>query len=87
MTIEFDVPPEIENALRREGRDPSEALKEAALVELYRRGAVGHHELGIALGLSRIQTDDLLKKHDVPLNISVEELRADLRTLHRISAR
>jgi len=47
-------------------RTPSEfARAEAALVELYRQGATSHHQLGISLGMTRFETDDLLKRHHV----------------------
>lgn len=87
MTIAFDLPPEIENALRQEGRDPSQAMKEAGLVELYRRRSISRRELGVALGLSRLETEALLKRHDVPLDQTVEELRAELESLGGASGR
>jgi len=82
MTVSFDLPFEIENALRTGGRDPASVVKEAALVELYRRGAVTEHQLAEALGLSRMQVDAVLKLHDVPIDQTVDELRAELDSLH-----
>jgi len=81
MTVTFSVPPEIERALRSAGRDPGEALKEAALIDLYRRSAIGYLQLSEALGLSRLETDAMLKRHDVPIDVTVEELRAELDSL------
>lgn len=83
MTISFNVPAGIEETLRRTGCDPSEAIKEAALVELYRRRQIAHYQLAEGLGIGRIATDEVLKRHDVPLDITVEELRAEAESLRR----
>ena len=42
-----------------------------------RKGKITHHELGKALSLSRYETDGVLKQHDVPIDLSIEELRAE----------
>jgi hypothetical protein len=87
MTVSFDLPSEIESSLRAGGRDLSAILKEAALVDLYRRGAVTQQQLCDALGLNRIQVDAVLKQHDVPIDQTVEELREELDSLHRNTGR
>jgi hypothetical protein len=81
--VTFDLPSEIEHSLRRSGKDPSAVLKEAALVELYRRGAITQQQLCDGLGLNRIQVDTVLKQHDVPIDQSPEELRDELDSLRR----
>ena len=81
MTISFTLPAEIEKLIRDGGEEPITALKEAALVELYRLRRITHHQLGGALGVSRLETDAILKRHDVPLDLSPEELRAELESL------
>jgi DNA-binding transcriptional ArsR family regulator len=81
MNISFDLPSEIEAALRSAGADPARAAKESLLVELYRQRHITHHQLGEALGLSRYEVDGLLKRHDIPLEISLEEFRAEAATL------
>lgn len=65
MTISFDIPPNIEQALRSCGQDLSQVAKEAALVELYRQDRITQFELAAALGLSRYETDGVLKRHGV----------------------
>jgi hypothetical protein len=83
MTISFDLPPQIERALRESGQEPSLAAKEAALVELYRLRRITHHQLAEALGISRLETDGLLKRHDVPLDLTVAEFHEELTELRR----
>jgi hypothetical protein len=84
MTITFSLPQDIERLLAQEGRDLSLVTKEAALVELYRQEKISHGQLAQALGLSRYETDAVLKRHGVTedlitageLNAQVEAVRA-----------
>jgi len=65
MSVTFHLPPQIEQSLRRELGDLDQAAKEGALVELYRQEKLTHHELAQSLGISRIEIDAVLKKHNV----------------------
>lgn len=80
MTIIFDLPPEVEQEMRREwGDNLNAAAKEAFLVELYRMDILTHHELSEALGLSRLETEAVLKRHSVTEDMPTEEeIRAAL---------
>ena len=64
MNISFAVslPPEVEQRLRAESGDLSSAVRESFAVNLFRRGILTHHELGLVLGLDRFETDALLKR-------------------------
>lgn len=81
MTIHFDLPASVEEALSRGGGDPSRLVLEAALLELYRREQITHHELGQGLGLNRFETDGFLKRHGVPMALTIEELREQVASL------
>lgn len=83
MTIQFEIPSEIDEQLRASGIDPSQTAKELFLVDLYRNAKLTHHELGKLLGLSRYETDTLLKRHDVPIDLSLEELQAETAFLEK----
>jgi hypothetical protein len=84
MTIHFDIPARIEEIFRSLGPDPAQAAKEAALVELYRRAQLSHHELGEALGLARFEVDALLKRHGVVEDLqTAAELTAEIKRLRR----
>jgi hypothetical protein len=65
MTVTFQLPPEIEEALRSQFADIDQAAKEALLVELYRQDKLTHNELALALVLDRFEVDALLRKHHV----------------------
>ena len=83
MNISFDLPRDIEQRLEcTEGSmDLSRDAKEAYLVDLYRRRKITHHQLGQALDLDRFDTDGLLKRHGVELEISLEEFNAEVASL------
>lgn len=79
MPVTFDLPEAIEQQLRRELADLDYVAKEAALVELYRQQKLTHHELATALGLTRFETDGLLKRRQVTDDlITAEELGAQM---------
>jgi len=84
MTIHFEIPNNIVEQFRSAGQDPTQTAKELFFVELYRKGQITHHELGEALGLSRYETDGVLKRHDTPLDLTMEELRAETAFLEKM---
>ncbi|MBC7770996.1 MAG: UPF0175 family protein [Pyrinomonadaceae bacterium] len=83
MIISFKLTPQIEKLLRDSGQEPCQAVKEAALVELYRMEQITHRQLTEALGLERLEVDEVLKRHDVPIDMSVEEFRSELESLRK----
>jgi len=86
MSIAFDLPAEVEQILRRQFQNLDQAAKEAALVELYRQNKLTHYQLSQALGLTRIETDGLLKQHNVIEDLpSPDELEEDLRRLRQLA--
>ena len=84
MTIYFEIPKDIEKQLRAAGIDPTQAAKELFFVDLYRTQRITHHQLGEALGLNRYETDGVLKRHDVPLDLSIEEFREQVESLREL---
>ena len=54
-------------------------------MELYRRHKISQHQLGMALGLDDDEKDGVLKRHGVPLEISVEEQCAEAASLREVS--
>ena len=78
MTVEFDLPATAEEVLRRGGMDANVAAREAVLIELYRRGDFTHFQLAQAMGMTRVQTNGLLKKHGVTEDlVGLEEFRRE----------
>jgi hypothetical protein len=88
MAVSFDLPTDIEQHLRHELGNLDQAAKEAALVELYRLDKLTHHQLSKALGLSRFETDGVLKRHKVTEDLlTVEEFRQQADDLGRIAGK
>jgi len=81
MTISFEIPQDIEQQLHTNGLDMNREAKEAYLVNLYREERISHRQLGEALGLSRYETDGLLKRHKVSPNVTAGEMRAQATAL------
>jgi len=84
MTISFELPQDIVQQIRTNGADLNGKAREAFLVELYREDAITHGQLSRALGLDSYDTDGVLKKHGVYLEISAEELRAEAAALRDV---
>ncbi|CEF48449.1 unnamed protein product [uncultured bacterium] len=84
MTISFEIPGEIEQRLRSAGADPNQTARELLLIELYRQKQVTHYQISQALGLSRYEVDGLLKKYDVPLDLTIDEFHAEAASLREL---
>jgi hypothetical protein len=85
MAILIDLPDPIERKLRADLGDLDCAGKEAMLVELYRLGRISHGELAESLGLSRYETDGLLKQHHVTEDLlTSDELAGQVAGLRKL---
>jgi predicted HTH domain antitoxin len=81
MTISFEIPREIERELSESVADLNADAREAYLVNLYREDRISHHQLAEALGLSRLETEGVLKRHKVSSGVTAEEMRAQAAAL------
>lgn len=84
-TVSFDLPKVVEQKISPD-TNVSDDARETYLVDLYRRGTLTHFELSQALGLDRFETDGVLKRHELMLELTAErfaEELADLRQLVR----
>ena len=81
MTISFELPPHIEQEISADAADLSREAREAYLVELYRQDRITHHQLAQALALSRLETEEVLKRHEVSSGVTAEEMRAQAAAL------
>jgi DNA-binding transcriptional ArsR family regulator len=85
MAVMFELPADIEKNLRSSLADLDRAAKEATLVDLYRRDEITAYDLSRALGLSRLQTEALLKKHNVTEDLpTADELDSALNRLRQM---
>ena len=65
--------------VRRQWHEVNRNHLEAAAVELYRQGKVTHYQLSQRLGLSRDETDGVLKEHHVTEDSpTLAEMHAEL---------
>jgi predicted HTH domain antitoxin len=82
LTVTLNLPPDVEEKLRRETSDLNNDVKEAYALELFRRGKLSHYELSKILGLDRFETDAYLKRHNVfEGSLTMEDVDADRKTL------
>jgi hypothetical protein len=81
MTIRFEIPHDIEHELGGKGADLNGEAREAFLVDLYRQDRITHHQLALALGLSRLETEGILKRHKVSSGVTAEEMQAQATAL------
>ena len=84
MAVTFELPSDIENTLRHQLADLDHAAKEALLVEMYRQRKLTHHQLSQALSLSRFETDGVLKRHEVYLEMTLDEVVQDSEGLSKL---
>ena len=85
MAVTVELPPDVEQRLRAASPNLDAEAKEAMLIGLYRQDKISHRELSQALGLTRFETDGLLKKHnvteDLPTNNELDAAFAHLRAV------
>jgi len=85
LNVTINLPPELEERLREEIPDLSNDVKEAYVLELFRRGKLSHYELSKVLELDRFETDSYLKRHNVyEGSLTMEDLAADYKTLQDV---
>jgi predicted HTH domain antitoxin len=82
MPVTIELPPAVEAALRRELPNLDEQAKELLVVSLFREGKLTHHEVSTILGLSRYETDGVLKNHGVVEDvISIDDFESEVQSL------
>jgi len=84
MTISFELPREIEQQIRQNVADLNRDARESYLVDLYRQDLITHYQLAQELGLSRYETDGVLKRHQVTMLVTAEEIRAQAASLREV---
>jgi predicted HTH domain antitoxin len=85
FTVRLELPPEVEERIRKEKSDIAEDVKEAYAVELFRRGKLSHYESSSVPGLSRSETDAYLKLHKVfEGSLTSEDVESDYQTLRQL---
>ncbi|HYL86523.1 MAG TPA: UPF0175 family protein [Candidatus Angelobacter sp.] len=67
MEVTLRIPDEIAKRLSAAGGDVSRCALEAIAVEGYRQQTLTLYQISEMLGLSRVETEDFLGRHHVPL--------------------
>jgi predicted HTH domain antitoxin len=67
MEVTLHIPDEIAKRLSAPGADVSRRALEAIALEGYREQALTIYQVSELLGLSRVETEDFLGRHQVPL--------------------
>jgi len=69
MQVTLHIPDEIVKRLSAAGGDVSRRALEAVALEGYREQALTLYQVSEMLGLSRVETEDFLGRHHVPLAV------------------
>lgn len=82
VNLNLNLPADVEQRLRDEIKDLDRNARESVLLEYFRRGALSHYELSCALGITRFETDALLKQRGIfEGSPTVEDVERDRRAL------
>jgi predicted HTH domain antitoxin len=84
MEVTINLPEDVAKVFLAGGENIEREVLEATAIEGYRTGRLSHAQVGRMLGLSRFETDEFLKNHNVPLNYTAEDLETDRRTLDKL---
>ena len=84
MSVSFELPRELEEALRDELGDLGQAAKEALLVDLYQREKLTHRQFGDVLGLTRFEADAVLKRHGMYYDLSAADVARESEGLRKL---
>jgi predicted HTH domain antitoxin len=69
MEVTLHIPDDIAKRLSATGRDVSRHALEAIAMEGYREQTLTLYQVSEMLGLSRVETEDFLGQHHVPLAV------------------
>lgn len=69
MEVTLRIPDDVAKRLSASGEDVSRRALEALALEGYREQALTLYQVSEMLGLSRVETEDFLGQHHVPLAI------------------
>lgn len=85
MEVTIHIPDDLVRSLSQGGSDLSRQTLEALAMDGYRRGLLTQLQVGQLLGLSRIETEDLLAQHLDLYDYDPAELDREARALEKLS--
>ena len=78
------LPDELARQLIPVGSDPARIAVEDMAVEAYRAGRLTEHQLATLLGMDRYELDGFLKKREVWLDYTEDDLRREVEVGERL---
>jgi predicted HTH domain antitoxin len=87
MDITIHIPDDLARSLGPAGGDLSRRTLEALAIDGYRQGSLTQLQVGQLLGLSRIETEDLLTQHVALYDYDPAELDREAKALEKLSDR
>jgi predicted HTH domain antitoxin len=84
MEVTIHIPDDVARSLGQAGGDLSRQALEALAIEGYRRRWLTQLQVGQLLGLSRIQTEDLLAQHVALYDYDPAELDREARAFDKL---
>jgi len=85
MRVTLEIPDDVASVLQAEGQDLPRAALEAIGMEAFRQHRITAHQLRGMLGFgTRYDLDGFLKRHELWLEHSTEDLDGDLETAERL---
>lgn len=84
MEVTVNIPDNIARQLEPSGGDLSRRALEALAIEGYRREELSLGQVAEMLGLSIDEANGLLKEHNIPLNLTLEDIERGRATLNAL---
>jgi len=84
MSISIQIPPAIEDELRKQLGDLDQAAKEALAIELYRTEKLSIGQVAELLELTVYEAEGFMKERGVPAPCSIVDLEQDRATLRQL---
>ena len=84
MQITVELPDDMARQMIPAGDDPARTALEDMAVEAYRAHRLTEHQLATLLGLDRYELDGFLKRREVWLEYSIDDLREEVDTGERL---
>jgi hypothetical protein len=84
MKVTVEIPDETAQALGLTPETAARTLLEDAVAQAYREGKIGNKILRQVLGLSWHEKEAFLLRQKIYHDLTAEEIRSDIETLHRL---
>jgi predicted HTH domain antitoxin len=84
MQITVELPDEMARQMIPAGLDPARAALEDMAVEAYRAHRLTEHQLATLLGMERYELDGFLKRREVWLESTMDDLRQEVEVGKRL---